>query len=76
MGANGWTIFWKVTFPYQMASSLWYCTVQREQWGFGAVSVLFGTFARKNNTMPLYIELLYQGYMILREHLQCQQFLC
>jgi sulfate transport system permease protein len=29
---------------------------------FGAVSVLSGHLRGKTNTMPLYIELLYQGY--------------
>ena len=39
MGANGWTIFWKVTFPHI-------------KWPLRG----------RTNTMPLYIELLYQGY--------------
>lgn len=34
MGANGWTIFWKVTFPHiKWAASLRYCTVYSESYG-------------------------------------------
>ena len=37
------------------------CTA-RAMGEFGAVSVLSGHLRGKTNTMPLYIELLYQGY--------------
>ena len=64
MGANGFTIFRKITLP-QMKWGLIYgivlCTA-RAMGEFGAVSVLSGHLQGKTNTMPLYIELLYQGY--------------
>lgn len=64
MGAKGWTIFWRVTFPHIKWSLLYgivLCTA-RAMGEFGAVSVLSGHLRGKTNTMPLYIELLYQGY--------------
>ena len=64
MGANGFTIFRKITFPHIKWALLYgivLCTA-RAMGEFGAVSVLPGHFQGKTNTMPLYIELLYQGY--------------
>ena len=53
MGAKGWTIFRKIGIVL--------CTA-RAMGEFGAVSVLSGHLRGKTNTLPLYIELLYQGY--------------
>ncbi|MGN0435932.1 MAG: sulfate ABC transporter permease subunit CysW [Wujia sp.] len=64
MGAHGWTIFRKITFPHIKWALLYgivLCTA-RAMGEFGAVSVLSGHLRGKTNTMPLYIELLYQGY--------------
>ena len=64
MGANGFTIFLKITFPHIKWALLYgivLCTA-RAMGEFGAVSVLSGHLQGKTNTMPLYIELLYQGY--------------
>ena len=64
MGANGFTIFRKITFPHIKWALLYgivLCTA-RAIGEFGAVSVLSGHLQGKTNTMPLYIELLYQGY--------------
>ena len=64
MGANGFTIFRKITFPHVKWALLYgivLCTA-RAMGEFGAVSVLSGHLQGKTNTMPLYIELLYQGY--------------
>lgn len=64
MGANGFTIFSKITFPHIKWALLYgivLCTA-RAMGEFGAVSVLSGHLQGKTNTMPLYIELLYQGY--------------
>ena len=64
MGANGFTIFRKITFPHIKWTLLYgivLCTA-RAMGEFGAVSVLSGHLQGKTNTMPLYIELLYQGY--------------
>lgn len=64
MGANTFTIFRKVTFPHIKWALLYgvvLCTA-RAMGEFGAVSVLSGHLRGKTNTMPLYIEILYQGY--------------
>lgn len=64
MGANGFTIFREITFPHIKWALLYgivLCTA-RAIGEFGAVSVLSGHLQGKTNTMPLYIELLYQGY--------------
>jgi sulfate transport system permease protein len=64
MGANFFTIFRKVTFPHIKWALLYgvvLCTA-RAMGEFGAVSVISGHLRGKTNTMPLYIELLYQGY--------------
>lgn len=64
MGAGTFTIFRKVTFPHIKWALLYgivLCTA-RAMGEFGAVSVLSGHLRGKTNTLPLYIELLYQGY--------------
>ena len=64
MGANTFTIFRKVTYPHIKWALLYgivLCTA-RAMGEFGAVSVLSGHLRGKTNTLPLYIELLYQGY--------------
>ena len=64
MGAGTLTIFRKVTFPHIKWALLYgvvLCTA-RAMGEFGAVSVLSGHLRGKTNTLPLYIELLYQGY--------------
>jgi sulfate transport system permease protein len=64
MGAGGFTIFRKVTLPHIRWALLYgvvLCTA-RAMGEFGAVSILSGHLRGKTNTMPLYIELLYQGY--------------
>lgn len=64
MGASAWTIFRKVTLPHIRWALLYgvvLCTA-RAMGEFGAVSVISGHLRGKTNTMPLYIELLYQGY--------------
>ena len=64
MGAGGFHIFRKITLPHIKWALLYgivLCTA-RAMGEFGAVSVLSGHLRGKTNTMPLYIELLYQGY--------------
>ena len=64
MGAGGFRIFTQVTFPHIKWAFLYgivLCTA-RAMGEFGAVSVLSGHLRGKTNTMPLYIEVLYQGY--------------
>lgn len=64
MGANGFTIFTQITFPHIRWAFLYgvvLCSA-RAMGEFGAVSVLSGHLRGITNTMPLYIELLYQGF--------------
>ena len=64
MGAGAWTIFRKVTLPHIKWALLYGIVLcaARAMGEFGAVSVLSGHLRGKTNTLPLYIELLYQGY--------------
>ena len=64
MGANAFTIFTKITLPHIRWALLYGIVLcaARAMGEFGAVSVLSGHLRGKTNTMPLYIELLYQGY--------------
>lgn len=64
MGANAFYIFRKVTFPHIKWALLYgvVLCMARAMGEFGAVSVLSGHLRGKTNTLPLYIELLYQGY--------------
>ncbi|MGN1392788.1 MAG: sulfate ABC transporter permease subunit CysW [Succinivibrionaceae bacterium] len=64
MGAGAFKIFREITFPHIKWALLYgivLCTA-RAMGEFGAVSVLSGHLRGKTNTMPLHIELLYQGY--------------
>lgn len=64
MGAGAWTIFCKVTLPHIKWALLYGIVLcaARAMGEFGAVSVLSGHLRGKTNTLPLYIELLYQSY--------------
>ena len=64
MGAGAWTIFRKVTLPHIKWALLYGIVLcaARAMGEFGAVSALSGHLRGKTNTLPLYIELLYQGY--------------
>ena len=64
MGASGWKIFSKVTFPHIKWALLYgivLCTA-RAMGEFGAVSVISGHLKGKTNTMPLHIEILYNDF--------------
>ncbi|MDO4308099.1 MAG: sulfate ABC transporter permease subunit CysW [Eubacteriales bacterium] len=64
MGANGLTIFRKVTFPHIKWAFLYgvvLCTA-RAMGEFGAVSVLSGHLRGKTNTLPLHIEILFNEF--------------
>jgi sulfate transport system permease protein len=64
MGANGFRIFTQITFPHIRWAFLYgivLCSA-RAMGEFGAVSVLSGHLRGITNTMPLYIELLYQAF--------------
>ena len=64
LGASGWQIFWRVTLP-NIKWSLMYgvilCTA-RAMGEFGAVSVVSGHIRGETNTVPLYVEILYNEY--------------
>lgn len=64
MGAGGFRIFTQITFPHIKWALLYGIVLcaARALGEFGAVSVLSGHLQGKTNTMPLHIELLYQGY--------------
>lgn len=64
MGANGWTIFRKVTLPnikWALGYGIILCSA-RALGEFGAVSVVSGHIRGKTNTLPLHIEILYNEY--------------
>lgn len=64
MGMHGFTIFRKITFPHIRWAFLFgvvLCTA-RAMGEFGAVSVLSGHLRGLTNTLPLHVEVLYQGY--------------
>lgn len=67
MGANGFRIFTKVTFPHIKWALLYgivLCTA-RAMGEFGAVSVVSGHLRGKTNTLPLHVEILYNEFKIV-----------
>lgn len=66
MGANGFYIFRRVTFPHMKWALLYgiiLCTA-RAMGEFGAVSVLSGHLRGKTNTLPLHVEILYNEFKL------------
>lgn len=64
MGAGGFTIFRKVTFPHIKWALLYgivLCTA-RAMGEFGAVSVLSGHLRGRTNTLPLHVEILFNEF--------------
>ena len=64
MGAGGFSIFRKVTFPHIKWALLYgivLCTA-RAMGEFGAVSILSGHLRGKTNTLPLHIEILFNEF--------------
>ena len=64
LGAGGWSIFWRVTLPnikWGLLYGVILCNA-RAMGEFGAVSVVSGHIRGSTATLPLYIEVLYQGY--------------
>jgi sulfate transport system permease protein len=64
LGANGWHIFWKVTFPnikWGLLYGVILCNA-RAMGEFGAVSVVSGHIRGQTNTIPLHVEILYNEY--------------
>lgn len=64
MGAGGFTIFRRITFPHIKWTLLYgvvLCTA-RAMGEFGAVSVISGHLRGKTNTLPLHVEILYNEF--------------
>lgn len=64
MGAGGFTIFRKITFPHikwALVYGIVLCTA-RAMGEFGAVSVISGHLRGKTNTLPLHVEILYNEF--------------
>lgn len=64
LGASGWRTFFRVTLPnvrWGLLTGVLICNA-RAMGEFGAVSVVSGHIRGLTNTMPLHIELLYDGY--------------
>ncbi len=64
LGASGWQMFWYVTLP-NMKWGLLYGVLlcnARAIGEFGAVNVVSGKLAGRTDTLPIYIEKLYQGF--------------
>ena len=64
LGASGWQMFWHVTLPnikWGLLCGVLLCNA-RAIGEFGAVSVVSGKLAGRTDTLPIYIEKLYQGF--------------
>jgi len=64
LGANGWTIFRRVTLPnikWGLMYGIILCNA-RAMGEFGAVSVVSGHIRGQTNTIPLHVEILYNEY--------------
>ncbi len=64
LGASGWQIFWRVTFP-NMRWALLYGVLlcnARAMGEFGAVSVVSGHIRGLTNTLPLQVEILHNEF--------------
>lgn len=64
MGAKGFTIFRKITFPHIKWALLYGVVLcaARAMGEFGAVSVLSGHLRGKTNTLPLHVEILFNEF--------------
>jgi sulfate transport system permease protein len=66
LGANGWQTFRYVTLPnikWGLLYGVLLCNA-RAMGEFGAVSVVSGHIRGQTNTMPLHVEVLYNGYNV------------
>lgn len=64
MGAGGFTIFRRITFPHIKWALLYgvILCAARSMGEFGAVSVISGHLRGKTNTLPLHVEILYNEF--------------
>ena len=66
LGARVWNVFWRVTLPnvrWALFNGLILCAA-RSMGEFGAVSVVSGKIRGQTETIPLYIEALYNEYNV------------
>ena len=66
LGARVWSVFWRVTLPnvrWALFNGLILCAA-RSMGEFGAVSVVSGKIRGQTETIPLYIEALYNEYNV------------
>ena len=64
LGASGWQMFWRITLP-NIKWALFYgviLTNARAMGEFGAVSVVSGHIRGQTNTIPLFVEIMYNEY--------------
>jgi len=64
LGANGWSVLWRITLP-NIKWALLYGTIlaaSRSIGEFGAVSVVSGHIRGQTTTLPLEVEMLYNEY--------------
>jgi sulfate transport system permease protein len=64
LGANGWQTFFRITLPnikWGLLYGVILCNA-RAMGEFGAVSVVSGHIRGQTNTLPLYVEILYNEY--------------
>jgi sulfate transport system permease protein len=64
LGARGWQIFWRVTFPHvkwALLDGVLLCNA-RAMGEFGAVSVVSGHIRGLTNTLPLQVEILHNEF--------------
>jgi len=64
LGASGWQAFFRITLPNVKWGLLYGVVIcnARAMGEFGAVSVVSGHIRGLTNTMPLYVEILYNDY--------------
>lgn len=64
LGARGWTVFWRVTWPKIRWGVLYGLLLAnaRALGEFGAVSVVSGYIRGRTTTLPLHVQLLYDDY--------------
>ena len=64
MGAKGFTIFSRITFPHIKWAFLYGVVLcaARAMGEFGAVSVISGHLRGKTNTLPLHVEILFNEF--------------
>jgi sulfate transport system permease protein len=63
LGASGWQTFWRVTLPnikWGLIYGVILCNA-RAMGEFGAVSVVSGHIQGRTNTIPLHVQILYEG---------------